>query len=369
MFEQLKKRAMKSVIARLAVSIVIIFVLLIIFGTSFIKYFKGPTDLYSLSMDELPGSYVEGDINALIDVFAEYYVKNDNGAENTTDNYYIVPIGEQEYFALKVNESDFDIATQIYDETYEYLTGTRDELTTTMHIKGTFSKMSDEVYDYYMDWFQESGYVDESSYDNIENIALPYVLEVDYVGGFNNWILYIAMAACVIILLYAIVIIIKGITGIYLLPVKKFIKNNENTISTERIEADYQNGVSVQSVKVGESFTFYFKGSKAHILKNTDILWAYLEQTTHRVNGIKTGVTKSLVICTREKKKHSILMKNASNVNSVLAVFSKNNPHIILGFSEELKKCYQKDFDSFINLCYRQEAEANEGFRDSSFDN
>jgi predicted nucleic acid-binding protein len=86
-------------------------------------------------MDELPGAYVEGDINALIDIFAEYYVENDDGSEDTTDNYYIVPIGEEEYFALKVNEADFDIATQIYDETYEYFLKRDGDTSLTIEVK------------------------------------------------------------------------------------------------------------------------------------------------------------------------------------------------------------------------------------------
>ncbi len=359
LFEQLKKMSMKSVKKRLLASIVILIILLAVFGSSFYKLIKGPEALYSLPVNELPNAYVEGDINVMVDIFAEYYEENDDGSEDILKNYYIIPIGEEEYFALEVKQNDFDIANQVYDETYEYLIGERDALTTSMKVTGTVKKMNDDTYDYYMDWFETSGFAEEPAAESIESIALPYVLQMDYVGNFDYFIVYIALGVSGIVLLYAVIILTKGLSGAYISPIKKYIKDNENILSIERLESDYENAVPVENIRAGEGWTYFFRGSKARIIKNTDIIWAYLEEVTHKTNGIKTGVTKSLILYTKDKKKHSISMKSSSGVNSVLDVYSQTQPHIVIGFSEDLKNCFNKDFDTFVRLPYRKETAAS----------
>jgi len=355
MLDELKRLSLKKVRNRLIAGIILVVIILAVFGSSFYKLIKGPEDLFSLPVEKLQNSYTEGDIDVLIDVFAQYYSENDSGTENIIKDYYVVPIGEKEYFALEVKPDDFGIAKKIYDETYEYIIGAKEELTTSMKVTGTISRMNDELYDYYMDWFESSGLLADISAENMKDIALPYVLRTDYIGHFEYTFVYVVLAAVCIIFLYAVIILIKGLTGGYLSSVKKYIKSNEGLINTEKIESDYEHAPQVENIRIGEEWFYFFQGAKARIIKNTDIIWAYLEEITHRTNGIKTGVTKSLIIYTRDKKKHTVAMKSSSNVNTILSAFSNTQPHMVIGFNEDLKKCFQKDFDTFVRLPYMRE--------------
>jgi hypothetical protein len=360
MFEELKKQSRKSVLGRICLGAIIIVVLLVISFTSIQKLIQGPKDLYSLSANELPDEYITGDINVIIDIFAEYYVENDDGTEDVTDSYYIIPVGEEEYIALEIKEENFEIANQIYNETYDYLMGYREDLSTYMTIEGSINEMSDEIYEYYEDWFYESGILDNPTPEEIDRFALPYVIQIDYVGGFESTTVYLMIAGMGLVLLYAIVITLKLLTGAYIAPIKKFIQRNQTELNEERLEVNYQNAVPVETLRIGQNLTFYFKGSKANVKKNEDLIWAYLEEVTHRVYGIKSGVSKSLVIYDKDKKKVTIPMKKKENVISALTAFAQVNPHMVIGFSEELKTCFKEDYETFKKIPYMNHEDETE---------
>jgi hypothetical protein len=366
MYDRLKKLSMKGVMKRLGAGIIALLIILFVAGQSFLKLAKGPQDLYQLTVDQLPNSYVEGDINVILGAYAEYYVENDDGTEEITDNYYIIPVGEEEFVGLAVNKEDFGTADQIYNETYDYMMGYRDDLSTSMKVTGTINKMEDEVYEFYEEWFMTSGILENPTKEKFERVALPYVLEIDKVGKLDTYIVYLLAALSVILVLAMLYAFIAGITGLYLRPVKKYITKHQDLYSEERVESDFMNATTIENVMVGNTWTFYTKGCKTYMIENKDIVWAYLEETTHRVNGIKSGVSKSLVLYNQKKKKLAIPMKKSNYVNSVLGIYSHTQPHMVIGFSEELKQCFNKDFESFLKLPYQNQANQEQDFENDS---
>ncbi|MDF2587022.1 MAG: hypothetical protein K0S41_863 [Anaerocolumna sp.] len=360
MYDQLKKLSMKGVMKRLGAGIVALLIILFVAGQSFLKLAKGPQDLYQLTVDQLPNSYVEGDINVILGAYAEYYVENDDGTEEVTDNYYIIPVGEEEFVGLAVNKEDFSTADQIYNETYDYMMGYRDDLSTSMKVTGTINKMEDDVYEFYEEWFMTSGILENPTKEEFERVALPYVLEIDKVGKLDTYIVYLLAALSVILVLAMLYAFIAGISGLYLRPVKKYITKHQDLVSEERVESDFMNATTIENVMVGNTWTFYTKGCKTYMIENKDIVWAYLEETTHRVNGIKSGVSKSLILYNQKKKKLAIPMKKSNYVNSVLGIYSHTQPHMVIGFSEELNKCFNKDFETFLRIPYQNQEQSEQ---------
>lgn len=362
MFEQLKKKSMKSALIRIILCIALVAIILVVTKDSLLKLYEGPKYLDSIGMNELPNSYVDADVFAIYSNFAEYYETDDYGTETITDQYYIIPVGETEFIGLEINNEDSYLAQQIYDETYEWFNGQRQELSTTMQVTGSINKMEDDVYQYYKEWFETSGYLENPTQEEIDSIALPYILQVDYIGGFEDYIVYGAILVMGLIILGAVIVLIKSVAGAYLSDIKKFLRKNESYINEERLEVDYLSAVQIESVRVGKACFYYFKGSQAKILANQDIVWAYLENVTHRTYGIKTGVSKFLILYMKDKKMYKIPMKKVDDINEVLKKLAQNHPHIVMGYSEELKKCFKKDFNSFINLNAQQTDYTNTEF-------
>ncbi len=226
-----------------------------------------------------------------------------------------------------------------------------------MYVKGTIKKMEPELSGYYYEWFEETGFLDPESED-VEGMALAYVLEPGYVGLFENSTFFALLVTCGILFVIMAVFLIRGLTGSNMSQVNKFIKENEGTISTEELESEYQNAVEFETLRIGKSYTFYLNNTSPGIVKNDNILWAYLNKITHRVNGIKVGTTNELILHTKNKQTHNVGMKREESITSALMQYAKNNPHILLGYSDDRKKSFKNDIDSLINLSLQQEANA-----------
>ena len=96
------------------------------------------------------------------------------------------------------------------------------------------------------------------------------------------------------------------------------------------------------------------QGSRAHILVNSKIIWAYQRTTTHRTNGIKTGTSYEIVFYDINKKRTSIAVSSESNVQDALQHINNMMPWVVVGYQDEIFRLYQKEFQEFLKLRYNQ---------------
>lgn len=369
MLKDLQNKAVKRARTGIIINVVLLVILLAVTGNSLLKMIQGPVDLYSLSAKDLKGSYVDAELYAIVDLFAEYTEKSKSGIETVTQQYFIIPVGESEYIGVMVPQRDLTMANRICDETFEYVMGDRAELTTTMPVRGTINKMKDEVEKYFYEWFEESQFLGTDDVEEIKQYALPYILEVDHIGWLHEVWVYICIAAGIVFIGYLVYVLIRVLTGSYVSQIKRFLKKHPE-LSMEEIELDYQKGVEIESARVSNNYTFVFKGNRAYIIKNEEIIWAYLKRITHKTNGVTTSVTYAIIINTKDRKEHTINMATEAGVHAVLEEYSKHSPHIILGFSDELKKKYKKDYQAFLDMSRRQATEAaTRAFVDRGYSN
>lgn len=349
LLDELKKASSKHVIRISLLLGGVILVGLLVLSTSIIKLIKGPVDLDSLSKDELKGAYVEAEIDLIFGNFATLS-ETKSGTTKITNEYYIIPVGDYAMIGLDVNASYFAEAGRIMNS--ESLT------TKPMHIKGTIKNMDKKLTGYYDDWFGAAlADLDYEEATVIKESALKYVLVADKVGLFNELVIYIGLVICLIILVILIIILVRYFTGLNLRNIKDFLKKNEATDQLSKVESDYYNAVQIEGDRFGKLYTFYINGTTPFIIRNKDIIWAYLKRTTQKTYGIKTNVIYELVINTRSKKTHSIHMKTEDSVTAALEQYSLHNPHIILGYNSDLKKTYNRNFNEFLNMSQRQENE------------
>lgn len=356
MLELLKKQSLKQITKLIGVIIGVMILILIVFGSNFIKIIKGPVELSSLSPDEMLNAYVEFDVDMIMDSFVETYNESENGKQTSTDMHYIIPLNQEKYFALHVGIGDLYTAEELLNDTYDYyFANTSSEPPTTWRVKGTINKLEDKYLSYYNSYlFETAGFTQEE----IDTYTMPYVLDVDYIGEYNSTFMYGFLVIFLILLLCIIIYLIKGLSGMSISPIKKYIKEHEDSINIEKLEADYLNGKSIGSVKVGQIWTFFFNGAKAHVVKNEDLIWIYRQERTHRFYGLKIYQMKSLIMFTKNKKKYTATLKDSSDIDYVIETISKDHPHIVTGYSDELAKCFKKDYETFIKLPYANENNA-----------
>lgn len=363
MINELKKISFKKIKKRILILGIIVLLIFIPISPCLVILAKGKVDFYSLTIDELNNAYVDADITFVYGSFANY-TETENDMTRTVKRLYIIPVGEYEFMGLEVPGDDISAADTLYYETYEIINGTRTTMSRSLHYTGTVRKMSKEIEGYYRNWFIEAGFDSE----DVDRYALKYILKPDYVGYLNIYYVYLAIVACSLLFLYCLVILLIGLTGINMMQVNKFIKRYSDTDNLNSIELDYYNAVTIDSVKFGQQYTIYFKGFRPKIIKNKDILWAYLKKITHRTYGIKTNVEKLLILHTYKKDTYTIKMSSEDNVYAALELYSLHNPHIVLGYTKEIKRVYKKDLDTLLDMGRKQAAKATQQDFESTTD-
>lgn len=353
MLEELRKKIRKKILFRILFGVIAIVIIAAIFLPSTIKLIKGPEMLDDIPLDSLENKYVAGDIYAVYDSFY-YYTESSSGKQDIDIVYYTIPIGETEFCTIAY-DNYCTKADTLYEDTYAYFNQEIDEITSTFSVKGTFKKMDKETYDYYIKFFIDSGFSDEQ----IDSLALPYILKVDQIGSFDIAYIKLAYGGIAIALLFILINIILIITDRGLSQIKKTLASDMSANAEYKMERDYERALAIENLKVGELYTYFIQNGKAYAINNNDIVWCYLKKVTNYVNGIKTGVSKALMIYTNNKKNYCIGMSKEDNIILALDHYSQNHPNIVLGYTDKLKKMFKKDFDSFRLLAQHQIEEFN----------
>lgn len=140
--------------------------LVVMSGKDFITSLKKPVDLYDLSASEIkPGLHIKTEIDAALDTFAseETWTENKDGSrtpKKTSNQYYVIPVGDSEFMAVEVKASGFATLDTIMDNTYAYYMGEADDWgDTTYPFEGTIEKLDGELDQYFGEWFTDTGFM------------------------------------------------------------------------------------------------------------------------------------------------------------------------------------------------------------------
>ena len=176
---------------------------------------KTPVDFNMLSEEEVrSGVRVEGEVYAILDSFAieESWTENSNGSvtpKETSNYYYIIPIGTESYAALEVRAGDHGAYDDVADATWSYLIGESDTLgADTVHFDGYITTMEDDLYDLFVEWFQDAEYFGTTDAAMIQAYAMPYMLTTYSLSG-----TYTVMAIGVGAWLLAVLLLVLYLRG------------------------------------------------------------------------------------------------------------------------------------------------------------
>lgn len=352
MLEKLKKKSVKNSIFTVTVLLVIGIVLVILEFSNVVSMLRGHIVFETLEPDEINGSLiVDASINTNFGAYLEEYEKNTKtNITRTTNLYYVIWTGDDyaedfKYMGIKVPASEESTMEKIADATYyeEYI----DPVT----YSGAINKMSSEEYKYFKEYFIEGGWTEEE----VEEYTLPYYISVDALVGSSAVSAWIIMAIGIVLLIIGIWRLIYVLRGGSL----KTFKKEMEEIGISEHEADYEYESAKlfnksNDFRIGKRITFFMPGSKAHMLSNDKIVWAYQKTTTHRTNGIRTGMTYDIVFKTYEKKNFEVNVPKESVGQEVLQYINETMPWVVIGYDKEIENMYLKDYHNFLQIRYNQ---------------
>lgn len=284
---------------------------------------------------------VRGQLYAILGCYAE----DEGGA------YYIIPVGEDEYMGVYLPKKYEDRAWQIIEDTVAYINGEQDSVSSRrIPTGGIIYAMEGVEQQYFREWFTDTGYMDAG---DIDRYTIDYTYEVI---PFHEWneggdiVCYIIIGICLVTVLICLFWLV---TGRAISEVKKTIR--QNGWNQEEIEADLLSGLDKNNIIAGRKYLLQNSGWKWHLYTMRDIIWAYqfTHTTEHRLYGvIKTGTTVvySVQFYLRNGKMKAISVKNEKEAQDILEFLARTQPHIIVGYSDELKAVCQQNFGRLVQF-------------------
>lgn len=380
MLQKLKSASLKKVMPGIIILFIAAAGLLVYFGPDFITWAKGPVAFEELSINEIENQYVTMTFELTFGTFAtEVTTTTRNGAkvsERDTMQYHAVLVGGLdryvntnedlywEFVGLAVPSRYFD-TTKIIDRNSDEFFETYDlrALDTTMQITGQILPMDDEMLRHYRSFFREADYTD----DEFKEYCAPYYIKVDHLKrGHADFVLFMN-ALAVILLLWAVYMLIKALTGGYQRKLIKALKA-QGEMELERADADFESASEpTKGIRIGRNYLFDCSGAKTDVFALRQVAWAYSHQVNHQKYGRTVSTTYSIILYTENKKSHQLTMPSKAASDQVLDELNRKCPAGIFGYSDQLKQLFNKNYDEFTRLRRQKEAEINQsqGFNDA----
>lgn len=352
LLKEMRKKSISNILGLAIIFIVLAIGLLIINGTAVFQIFSmiaGCRDLNDIPKKELYNTMAQCDIDMVYDCFAEYETSN-----GKIYDYYVVPYGNKNfnlnYIAVRVTGNKAEQMDSICDDFWEYYMGNKDTLDKSVFLRGNVRPLSgDELY-YYKEWFKEMGYSDEE----INEYAASYVLtDGEFAKDVSQLRLYVMTALSLLFFFFAVFWIVKACTGSYLKQLKQDFAQL-GAAAESQIITDYQNAYVIdKNIRIGRIFTYNAALISPRAYLNSNMAWAYQHRTKNYTNGIYTGSSYNVMIypANGTDKLGDIATKKKKS-EQILEFYANNFPHMVVGYSEELKDLYNKDRNGFLSLRY-----------------
>lgn len=347
LLKEMKKRSVGNVWWVTAVLVAAAVILLVINGPAvpqLFSYLTGGEALKRLSKTDMYNRIANSEIDMVYDCFAEY--ETGKGVDYV---YYVIPYGEAEFIGVRVKEEKADLMDDICEDTWDYLLGNKQSLDKTISVKGNVRPMDgDELY-YYKKWFEAMEYSDEE----MEKYAVNYVLEDGaFADGITPIRLYLMTAGSLILIIWGVVFLLKAVSGKYLKDIKKDFE--QSGLSESQIVSDYQSAYVInKDIRIGRLFTYDAVPTSPRAYLNKNMAWAYMYRTKHYTNGLYTGSSYNVLIFAANGTNQvgDIAVKKKFS-EQILEYYANNFPHMVVGYSDDLKRMYHNDHNAFLALRY-----------------
>lgn len=352
MFEKLKKRNIMKSLLSVILLVGIGIALIAVEFSNFKSLMNGHVKFESLAPEEINEDLiVDASITANFGAFIEEYEENTKThVTRTTSLYYIIWTGDEDaedfrYMGIKVPVADESAMEAMAEASYY------GEYSDPIEYSGAINKMTDEEYGYFKDCFLESGFTEEE----IEDYTLPYYIHVGALTGGAAVSVYVIFGIGVLLVLIGLIRLAMALSGSGLKTIKKELA--AAGFAESDAEYEYESAKAFDKkgdIRIGRRITFFMIGSKPHAIANEKIVWAYQNTTTHRTNGIKTGTTYAVALNTYEKKTYQIAVDKESVAQEILQYMNETMPWAVVGYNDDIKKLYNKDYQGFLDLRYNQ---------------
>lgn len=347
MLEHLKKKSIKSSIPAFLIMLVVGLGLCVYQFNNVVSAIKGHDVLSELKPEKIKeGMVIDASIEANNGAFMEIYTTT-GGKKTTTALYYIISIDADNnppYMAVRVPASMEKEMEAMADRTFS------GKFSDPIHISGTVKEMNSSTQKYFISYMKEFGFTEKE----VKDMMVPYYIQHGKIGDMVSEVVYIIFGIGALLAIWSIIYMLMVMKGMKLKRIRKEIA--ESGYSEEQVDADWASASEIlvkDAMKIGQVFTFIDDGIP-HAIKKDRLVWAYMKTTTHKTNGITTGTTYSVIMFTKDNKEFDINVKDEAAARHVLEEMGNRMPWMLLGYDDELRRCYKKNINEFLDIRYNK---------------
>ena len=357
MFEQLRKNSFKRTLLWSALMLILGIMFSVLNAENVAYSIKGYADFTTLSPDEIQSQLVDIELR---DNFGRFMsVRGDSGSSMITDYYYIIYTGAWDdadtpykYMAIKVPSKYKDQMDEMTQNTYD------EQRSAPITFYGKIKKLGSAETQYFNEFFYNTGL----TATDIREMTLPYYIEVDRAGKTSRRVFYMVLFFGGLAMgLWAIIRVIKASRGGYLKKIRKTIASAG--CSEDAAESDFNTALSIdgnKSAKLGKLFVYHEMRSVVPMaIPTADIAWVYQTTTTvtNKYGHFGTSSYEITIFTAKapyaaKKYAISIAVGDEAAAGMFLHRLATFCPWIILGYSNDLKKTFNRDRKSFLNMKY-----------------
>lgn len=342
MFQKLKRKYLTRYVI-LTVFAFIIGLLFLAMDVESMKVLLTPkVDLYDLYADEITTPMrVEADIDVIMDYYT-YTQKNGT----TTEKQYFIPVGEAEYMGIALSKSYLSKADNNMQATWDYMDGDTEALEQmeTIHVTGTILPLEGIERQHYKSYISDLGWTEEE-----EEIFLPYVLKVGYIGesSLGQFVFFMAMAA--FFLIFGIIWLILGLKGNYLKNIRKYCEaSGSPEMARARLEQFYATTPDVYGMRISSEYFLALQAAKVLFAESKNIIWVYQHVLRHSVNLIPVAKTYSIIFVNADGSRMEVGMKSKKKTEAAMEHIAHVLPYVFFGYDEQLQKAFKQDRQAMI---------------------
>lgn len=263
----------------------------------------------------------------------------------TTDLYYIIWTGDDDavdyrYMAIKVpvgRQAEMDAMAErfYYGESSEPI-----------HFTGIIKQMSAQDKKYFYEYFEAA----EFTQSEMDEMTLPYYIEVKNLESDKKFATWMAIASGVVIGIGVLYVVLM-LSGFGLRKIKKEILNSG--YGEEEVQEDFESSeclCQVPTINVGNKFLYFYTDMVPHAIMKKSVVWMYYKE----INKGRRSKDFLVVICTDEGKRYQLSALNKAYAQSAIDKLEKRLPWILIGYTKSLDKVYKSDLDTFLNYRYNK---------------
>ncbi|MBE5871010.1 MAG: hypothetical protein E7294_07120 [Lachnospiraceae bacterium] len=288
------------------------------------------------------GRRVRCEFRYVVNHVVNFYNEGDPSKKIYTCGYLAADDNMQHPFCVFVPPEKADLMDEMRSKTRNIMDGQKESIAP-IEITGYVCKTKAKNEHYHIEAFKDlygnsypragvTYYIDDGA------VARGGVMGIDP----SALIAYLIDIPFLLILLFLVIATIRSFQ--YPKVIEEFTAKNH--MSRYELEKEFMRAMEVDNIWISPELTFFYTGMRFGILKNREIVWAYVQ----RVNTGRS-TTYRLKLFSKDHRKCASLPVYMGK-EKTLSYYEKNCPYIVIGNDRETRRLYKQDFERFLRMRY-----------------